>query len=72
MTLALMRANSSNSKVLCPAAVEAIKYVLENESDEEQAVQQHMLIDLIYIPPWLFVVSRRSLVDATSFGVGAS
>ena len=60
MTLALMRANSSDLKVLCLAAVEAIKHILENESEEEQDAQQNMLIDLIDIPHWLFLVSRRS------------
>ena len=44
-----------------------MKHVLENEVDE--VVQQDMLMSLIYIPQWLFLVSMRSLVDASS-GIG--
>jgi hypothetical protein len=69
MRLALMRASSSYSKVLCLAAVEAIKHVLEIEAEDEEVIQQYVLIDLIYIPQWLFLVSRRSLFYA-SIGVG--
>ena len=68
MTVALVHANSRDSKVLCLAAVEAIRHVLENGVEEDKVVQQDMLMHLKYIPQWLFLVSTVSLVDAT-FGI---
>ena len=55
MTVALMHANTSESTVLCLAAVEAIKHVVENEADNKED-NQRMLRQLIYsiIPQWLF------------------
>ena len=50
MTVALTRGNSTNSKVLCLAAVEAIRHLLENEVEEDKVVQQDMLMHLKYIP----------------------
>jgi hypothetical protein len=61
MTVALMRANTNNSTVLCLAAIEAIKHVLENEADDEEEDKQCMLRQLIYTPQWLFLVSRNVL-----------
>jgi hypothetical protein len=61
MTVALMRANTSNSTVLCLAAIEAIKHVLENEAPDDEADKQRMLRQLIYIPQWIFLVSRNVL-----------
>ena len=60
VTVALMRANTSNSTVLCLAAVEANKHVLENEADDEED-KQRILRQLIYIPQWLFLVTRNVL-----------
>ena len=54
MTVALMRAHLMDSKVLCVAAVEAIRHILE---EEDKIVQQDMLMHLEYIPQWLFLVS---------------
>ena len=70
MTVALIRANTSDSTVLCLAAVEGIKHILENEVEEDEVVQQDMLLMYLkYISQWLFLVLTTSLVDA-SFGVG--
>jgi hypothetical protein len=60
MTVALMRANTSDSTALCLAAIEAIKHVLENEADDKED-KQRMLRQLICIPQWLFLVSRNVL-----------
>ena len=65
MIVALMRASTSYSTVLCLAAIEAIKHVLENEADDEED-KQRMLRHLIYIPQWLFLVSRNVLREPDS------
>jgi hypothetical protein len=65
MTVALMRANTSNSTVLCLAAIEAIKHILENEADGEED-KKRMLRDLIHILQWLFLVSRNVLREPDS------
>ena len=58
MTLALTRANSTDPKVLLMAAVEAIRLVLENDRPEEDKIQQqYRLMELEYIPKWLFLAS---------------
>jgi hypothetical protein len=44
LKLTLMRANSTDSKVLCLAAVEAIRNVLENEVEEEEFMQQPYMV----------------------------
>ena len=54
MTLALMRANSMDSKVLCLAAVVAIQHVLENEVEQDMVVQQDMPMYLKYNPNGYF------------------
>ena len=66
MTVALMRAHSTDSKVLCMAAVEAIRHILE---EEDEIVQQDMLMHLKYIPQqWLFLVSTVS-PRSNTFGI---
>ena len=60
MTLALTRANSTNPSVLLMAAVEAIRLFLENDRPEEDEIQQrYRLMELEYIPQWLFLASNR-------------
>jgi hypothetical protein len=60
MTLALMRANSTDPRVLLMAAVDAIRLVLENFRPEEDAIQhRYRLMELEYIPQWLFLASNR-------------
>jgi hypothetical protein len=59
MTLALTRANSTDPRVLLMAVVEAIRHVLENDGPEEDEMQQrYRLIELEYIPQWLFLASN--------------
>ena len=65
MTVALTRAHSTDSKVLCMAAVGAIRHVLE---EEDEIVQQDMVMHLKYIPQWLFLVSKVSPTSNT-FGI---
>ena len=61
MTLAcLTRANSTDPRGLLMAAVEAIRLVLENDRPEEDEIQQqYRLMELEYIPQWLFLASSR-------------
>ena len=60
MTLALTRANSTDARVLLMAAVEAIRHVLENDGPEENEIQQqYRLMELQYVPQWLFLASNR-------------
>ena len=65
MTVASMRAHSTDSKVLCMAAVEAITHVLK---EEDQIVQQDIIMHLKYIPQWLFLASKVSPTSNT-FGI---
>jgi hypothetical protein len=60
MTLALTRANSTDPRVLLMAAVEAIRHVLETDGPQEDKIQQrYRLMELQYIPQWLFLASIR-------------
>jgi hypothetical protein len=68
MTLALTHSNSTDPRVLLTAAVEVIRHVLEHEVEEDEVMQQDMLLYLKYIPQWLFLALRLSLID-NSFGI---
>ena len=76
MTLALTRANSTDPRVLLMAAVEAIRLVLENDGPEEDKIQQrYRLMELEYIPKWLFLASSRTsdeeiMDEEDNFGIG--
>jgi Ankyrin repeats (3 copies) len=60
MTLALTHANSSDPRVLLMAAVQAIRVVLENDVAEEDEIEErYRLMELEYIPQWLFLESSR-------------